>query len=68
MTLSGTEVRFGMLATADPSAVNVSGSQSIGTSARALTYTDAPTVAYSLGMLIQGQVDQVIFNMDEGKM
>lgn len=56
MTLSGTEVRFGMLATADPSAINVSGSQSIGTSARALTYTDAPTVAYSLGMLIQAGV------------
>jgi hypothetical protein len=56
MTLSGTEVRFGMLATADPSAVNVSGSQSIGTSARALTYTDAPTVAYSLGMLIQAGI------------
>lgn len=53
MTLSGTEVRFGMLATADPSAVNVSGSQSIGTAARALAYTDAPTVAYSMGMLIQ---------------
>lgn len=56
MTLSGTEVRFGMLATADPSAVNVSGSQSIGTATRALTYTDAPTVAYSLGMLIQAGV------------
>jgi hypothetical protein len=56
MTLSGTEVRFGLLATADPSAVNVSGSQSIGTSARALAYTDAPTVAYSLAMLIQDGV------------
>lgn len=53
MTLSGTEVRFGCLATADPTAVNVSGSQSIGTSAQALVYTDVPTVAYSLGMLIQ---------------
>ena len=56
MTLSGTEVRYGMLATADPSAVNVSGSQSIGTAARAVTYTDVPTVAYSLGMLIQAGV------------
>lgn len=53
MTLSGTEVRYGMLATANPSAVNVSGSQTIGTSTTALTYTDAPTVAYSLAMLIQ---------------
>ena len=53
MTLSGTEVRFGLLATADPTAVNISGSQSIGTSARALVYTDVPDVAYSLGMLIQ---------------
>jgi len=56
MTLSGTEVRFGLLATADPTAVNISGSQSIGTSARALVYTDVPDVAYSLGMLIQAGV------------
>ena len=56
MTLTGTEVRFGCLATADPTAVNVSGSQSIGTSAQAVAYTDAPTVAYSLGMLIQAGV------------
>jgi len=65
MTLSGTEVRFGMLATADPSAVNVSGSQSIGTSARALTYTDAPTVAYSLAMLIQDG-DTLTLNLSTG--
>jgi hypothetical protein len=65
MTLSGTEVRFGMLATADPSAVNVSGSQSIGTSARALTYTDAPTVAYSMGMLIQDG-DTLTLNLSTG--
>jgi len=56
MNLSGTEVRFGLLATADPTAVNISGSQSIGTSARALVYTDVPDVAYSLGMLIQANV------------
>ncbi len=65
MTLSGTEVRFGMLATADPSAVNVSGSQSIGTSARALAYTDAPTVAYSLAMLIQDG-DTLSLNLSTG--
>jgi hypothetical protein len=65
MTLSGTEVRFGVLATADPSAVNVSGSQSIGTSARALTYTDAPTVAYSMGMLIQDG-DTLTLNLSTG--
>jgi len=65
MTLSGTEVRFGMLATADPSAVNVSGSQSIGTSARALAYTDAPTVAYSLAMLIQDG-DTLTLNLSTG--
>lgn len=53
MTLSGTEVRFGCLATADPTAVNVSGSQSIGTSAQAVAYTDVPTVAYSMAMIIQ---------------
>jgi hypothetical protein len=65
MTLSGTEVRFGMLATADPSAVNVSGSQIIGTSARALAYTDAPTVAYSLAMLIQDG-DTLSLNLSTG--
>jgi len=54
-----------MLATADPSAVNVSGSQSIGTSARALAYTDAPTVAYSLAMLIQDG-DTLTLNLSTG--
>lgn len=53
MTLSGTEVRFGMLATADASAINVSGSQSIGTATQPLVYTDVPTVAYSMAMIIQ---------------
>jgi hypothetical protein len=53
MTLSGTEVRYGMIATADPSAVNVSGSQQIGTPQTSVKYTDAPTVAYSLAMIIQ---------------
>lgn len=65
MTLSGTEVRFGMLATADPSAVNVSGSQSIGTATRALAYTDAPNVAYSMGMLIQDG-DTLTLNLSTG--
>lgn len=65
MTLSGTEVRFGCLATADPTAVNVSGSQSIGTSAQALVYTDVPTVAYSLGMLIQSG-DTLTMNLYTG--
>lgn len=53
MTLSGSQVRYAMSATANPSAVNVSGSQTIGTSETTLTYTDAPTIAYSLAMLIQ---------------
>jgi hypothetical protein len=65
MTLSGTEVRFGLLATADPSAVNVSGSQTIGTSARALVYTDVPTVAYSMGMVIQDG-DTLTLNLTTG--
>ena len=56
MTLSGTEVRFGMIATADPNAVNVSGSQQIGTSLSSVVYTDVPNVAYSMGMLIQAGV------------
>jgi len=53
MTLSGTEVRFGMIATADPNAVNVSGSQQIGTSLSSVVYTDTPTIAYSMAMIIQ---------------
>lgn len=65
MTLSGTEVRYGMLATADPSAVNVSGSQSIGTGLSTLTYTDTPTVAYSLAMLIQAG-DTLTMDMSDG--
>jgi hypothetical protein len=65
MTLSGTEVKFGMLATADPSAVNVSGSQSIGTGLSSVVYTDAPTVAYSLAMLIQDG-DTLTMNLSTG--
>ena len=53
MTLSGTEVRYSMTATADPSAVSVSGSQTIGTSLTTLAYENAPSTAYSLAMLIQ---------------
>jgi hypothetical protein len=53
MTLSGTEVRYGMLATADPSAVNVTGTQQLGTPLATIRYNDTPTVAYSLAMLIQ---------------
>jgi len=65
MTLSGTEVRYGMLATADPAAVNVSGSQSIGTGLSTLAYTDAPTVAYSLAMIIQDG-DTLTWNTSTG--
>lgn len=50
MTLSGTEVRLGMVATANSSGVNTIGSVQIGTPVSALTYADAPTVAYSLRM------------------
>ena len=54
-----------MLATADPAAVNVSGSQSIGTGLSTLTYTDAPTVAYSLAMIIQDG-DTLTWNASTG--
>lgn len=56
MTLSGTSVRFETLATSTHGAVNVNGSASIGTPQGTLTYTDAPTVAYSFAMLIQAGV------------
>jgi hypothetical protein len=54
-----------MLATADPAAVNVSGSQSIGTGLTSLSYTDAPTVAYSLAMIIQDG-DTLTWNTSTG--
>jgi hypothetical protein len=54
-----------MLATADPAAVNVSGSQSIGTGLSTLAYTDAPTVAYSLAMIIQDG-DTLTWNASTG--
>lgn len=65
MILTGTEVRYAMTATADPSAVNVSGSQTIGTSLAPVVYTDTPNVAYSLGMLIQAGVT-LTMNMATG--
>ena len=65
MTLSGTEVRYGMLATADPNAVNVTGTQQIGTPISTLRYNDAPTVAYSLAMLIQAG-DTLTMDMESG--
>jgi hypothetical protein len=52
MTLSGTEVRYGVLASANVSAVNVTGSINIGTALTTLAYTDQPSVAYSLAMEI----------------
>jgi len=54
-----------MIATADPNAVSVSGSQQIGTPQASVTYTDVPTVAYSLAMLIQAG-DTLTMNMSTG--
>jgi len=65
MTLSGTEVRYGVTATADPGAVNVTGSQSIGTGLSSVTYTNTPTVAYSLAMIVQAG-DTLTMNMGTG--
>jgi hypothetical protein len=65
MTLSGTEVRYGVSATADPGAVNVAGSQKIGTDLSFITYTNTPTVAYSLAMIIQDG-DTLTMNMSTG--
>ena len=65
MTLSGTEVRYGVVATADPGAVNVSGSQTIGTGLSTVVYSDTPTVAYSLAMLIQAG-DTLTMSMSTG--
>lgn len=65
MTLSGTDVRYGMIATADPNAVSVSGSQQIGTPLSSVIYTDTPTVAYSFAMLIQAG-DTLTMDMTDG--
>lgn len=65
MTLSGTEVRLGMIATADPSSVNVTGSQQIGSPLASVRYNDSPTVAFSLGMIIQDG-DTLTMDMDTG--
>jgi len=54
-----------MLATADPGAVNVSGSQSIGTGLSTVAYTDDPNVAYSMAMLVQPG-DTLTLNMTTG--
>lgn len=56
MNLTGTSVRFETIATSAPDSVNVAGSVSIGTQQATLAYTDAPTIAYSLAMLIQAGV------------
>ena len=65
MTLSGTDVRYGMVATADPNAVSVSGSQQIGTPISSVIYSDVPTVAYSFAMLIQAG-DTLTMDMTDG--
>lgn len=65
MTLSGTDVRYGMVATADPNAVSVSGSQQIGTPISSVIYSDVPTVAYSFAMLIQDG-DTLTMDMTDG--
>jgi hypothetical protein len=54
-----------MLATADPSAVNVTGTQQIGTPQTTVRYLDAPTVAYSLAMIIQPG-DTLTLDMESG--
>ena len=52
MAITGTEARYQLIATADPSQVHVIGSQTIGTPISTVSYSDVPTVAYSLAMLI----------------
>ena len=52
MAITGTEARYQLIATADPSQVHVIGSQTIGTPISTVAYSDVPTVAYSLAMLI----------------
>jgi len=52
MAITGTEARYQLIATTDPSQVHVVGSQAIGTPQSTVIYTDTPTVAYSLAMLI----------------
>jgi hypothetical protein len=50
MNLTGTEVRLGMVATANTNSVNSLGAVQIGTPILTVGYQDSPTVAYSLKM------------------
>lgn len=52
MEITGTAAKVELTATADLTSVNTSGSATIGTPSRALTYNTAPNVAYSLRMQI----------------
>lgn len=52
MTLTGTEVRYTMTASASVGGVHTSGGTTIGTTSTAVTYATAPDIAYSLGMQI----------------
>ena len=52
MTLSGTQVRYEMTASASASSVHVTGGFQIGTPISSVTYTTSPTVAYSLVLQI----------------
>jgi len=57
MTLTGTQARYELVATANASAVNTSGGFQLGTALASVVHTTAPTQAYSLAMNIQtGQV------------
>ena len=53
MSLSGTQTRFEVVATANSSAVSTTGGFTIGTPISSITHTVAPSVAYSLAMNIQ---------------
>jgi len=52
MTLTGTSARYELLANADLSSVNTTGSAQVGTPSTAMVYATAPDVAYSLAMFI----------------
>lgn len=65
MELSDTQVRYEIVATANPTSVHVNGASTIGTQITTLPYSVAPTVAYSLGMTIYDG-DSLTLDMDTG--
>lgn len=65
MDLTGTEVKYGMTASANPNGVHVSGGVTIGTPNSTVAYATAPNVAYSLALQVS-EDDTLTIDMATG--